>query len=97
VTRFTPSEVPVLTSFPPRHALALREVGRALAQLGRSYLGGHVELCWDDPPPPSAAAGTERVAAVRAVENVLRGGCGTVRFPLPRRWPEPTRHDTWTT
>ncbi|MFC4147657.1 hypothetical protein ACFO0M_15480 [Micromonospora mangrovi] len=85
--RFTPSDVPVLTCFPADRAAALRGAAEALARLGRADLGGCVEVSPAGPPDPRSAA-VEHLAAARAVENALRGGCGTVR--LPPRWPRPT-------
>ncbi|MFI9526050.1 hypothetical protein [Micromonospora rosaria] len=85
--RFTPSDVPVLTSCPADRTAAVRAAGRALAGMGRSYLGGHLEIS-----STAADRGTgpgERLATVRAVENVLRGGCGSVRHPSPQRWAAP--------
>jgi hypothetical protein len=88
--RFTPSEIPVLTSSPAHKTAVIRAAGRALATLGRSYLGGHLEISSDTPPHRGCAlAVSERIAAVRAVQNAMAGGCGAVRLPLPERWPGP--------
>jgi hypothetical protein len=76
--RFVPSDVPVLTCRPADRTAALRGAAEALARLGRSDLGGHLEVT----PGPAPA---ERLAAGRAVENALRGGCGTVQVPPPPR------------
>ncbi|MGC5033706.1 hypothetical protein [Micromonospora sp. DT229] len=84
--RFTPSAIPVLTCVPARHEAALRGAVEALARLGRSDLGGTLRV--SAPGPADAAA--ERLAARRAVENALHGGCGTVLLPPPR--PPSTRH-----
>ncbi|WP_146017555.1 hypothetical protein [Verrucosispora sp. ts21] len=84
--RFTPSAIPVLTCVPARHEAALRGAVEALARLGRSDLGGILRVS----APGSADAAAERLAARRAVENALHGGCGTVLLPPPR--PPSTRH-----
>lgn len=86
--RFTPSDVPVLTCFPANRTAALRGAAEALARLGRADLGGCVEVSPAGAPPDARAAAAEQLAAGRAVENALRGGCGTVR--LPARWPPPS-------
>ncbi|GGM08903.1 hypothetical protein GCM10012279_28720 [Micromonospora yangpuensis] len=85
LVRFVPSDVPVLTSCPADRTGAIRAAGRTLAEMGRSYLGGHLEIRATG--TPRLARSAERLAAVRAVQNVLRGGCGSVRFPVPPRWP----------
>ncbi|AEB46093.1 MULTISPECIES: hypothetical protein [Micromonospora] len=77
--RFTPSAIPVLTCTPARHEAALRGAAEALARLGRSDLGGSLRV--SAPGPVDAAA--ERLAARRAVENALHGGCGSVLLPPP--------------
>ncbi|MEU6024678.1 hypothetical protein [Micromonospora sp. NPDC047134] len=84
--RFTPSAIPVLSCVPARHEAALRGAAEALARLGRSDLGGILRVS----APGSADAAAERLAARRAVENALHGGCGTVLLPPPR--PPSTRH-----
>jgi len=86
--RFVPSGVPVLTCAPPDRAAALRGAAETLARLGRSDLGGHLQVSVGGPEP------AEHLAAARAVENALRGGCGIVQVPPPR-WPgtHPTDHE----
>ncbi|MCI4066938.1 hypothetical protein MRQ36_32000 [Micromonospora sp. R77] len=77
--RFTPSDVPVLTCFPVDRrrrcagpeALARRS-GRPRRLRRGEPAGG---------APDGSAAAVEQLAAGRAVENALRGGCGTVRLP----------------
>ncbi|MEV6692775.1 hypothetical protein AB0M35_15020 [Micromonospora sp. NPDC051196] len=90
--RFTPSAIPVLTCTPARHDAALRGAVEALARLGRSDLGGILRV--NAPGPADAAA--ERLAARRAVENALHGGCGSVLLPppCPPSGPHRTRQDT---
>jgi hypothetical protein len=70
--RFTPSDVPVLTSCPAHRAAAIGAAARTLCALGQSYLGGHLEISWS----PSALrhrtpVGSEYLAASRAVVRVL--------------------------
>lgn len=91
--RFTPSDLPVLTSSPHR-AAALRAISRTLAHLGRGYLGGHAEITCDAALPRGCRALTltECLAAVRAVENALTGGRGTAWLPLPGRRRRPANH-----
>ncbi|WDZ83418.1 hypothetical protein [Micromonospora cathayae] len=81
--RFVPSDVPVLTSCPADRTAAIHGAAEALARLGRSHLGGNLEVTAGARTPLA----DERLAAARAVENVLRGGCGSVQVPPPRRWP----------
>lgn len=70
--RFTPSELPVLTSYPEYKKAAIRAAGRALITMGRSYLGGHLEVFWDLPAlRGSAQAVSEYLAATWAVEHAL--------------------------
>ncbi|WP_162907792.1 hypothetical protein [Allorhizocola rhizosphaerae] len=70
--RFTPSELPVLTSHPAYKKAAIRAAGRALVTMGRSYLGGHLEVRWDLPTVSgSAMAVSEYLAATWAVEHAL--------------------------
>jgi hypothetical protein len=92
--RFTPSDLPLLTSSPHRVA-ALRAISRTLAHLGRGYLGGHAEISCDGAAPRGCRVLTltECLAAVRAVEDALAGGRGTasVRIPPSNRRPAP--HD----
>ncbi|WP_139128991.1 hypothetical protein [Micromonospora nigra] len=83
--RFTPSDVPVLTSCPADRTAAVQVVARTLARLGRSDLGGTVEVSTGGP----VNADDERAATVLAVEYALRGGCGPVQLPAPTRWPAP--------
>ncbi|MCI3222565.1 hypothetical protein [Streptomyces sp. NP-1717] len=86
--RFTPSEIPGLTSGPVHRGTAIRAAGLALAAHGRGYLGGHLEITSDAPARLGRIpAASERLATVRAVEDALRGGSGTVRLPLPGPWP----------
>ncbi|MBQ1076221.1 hypothetical protein KBX06_24130 [Micromonospora sp. C31] len=83
--RFTPSEVPVLTSCPADRTAAVQVVARTLARLGRCDLGGTVEVSASGP----VNADDERAAAVLAVEYALRGGRGAMQLPVPTRWPAP--------
>lgn len=87
--RFTPSEVPLLTSSPHR-ITTLRTVARTLASLGRGYLGGHAEITSDAPPARGcrSLAATERLVVARAVEDAIGGGRGIAWRVLPDR-----RHD----
>lgn len=84
--RFVPSDVPVLTCRPSDRTAAVRGAIDALARLGCSYLGGTLEVTSSG---PAHRAADERLAAARAVENALRGGCGSVQVPPPRSWPAP--------
>jgi hypothetical protein len=72
----------VLTSCPADRPAAIHGAAEALARLGRSHLGGNLEVTASARVPLAA----ERLAAARAVEHVLRGGCGSVQVPPPR-WP----------
>ncbi|WP_329038338.1 hypothetical protein OIE71_32250 [Streptomyces sp. NBC_01725] len=86
--RFTPSDIPGLTTGPGHRATAIRAAGLVLAAHGRGYLGGHLEITSDAPARLGRIpAASERLATVRAVEDALRGGSGTVRLPLPGPWP----------
>ncbi|MFB8349075.1 hypothetical protein [Streptomyces niveus] len=86
--RFTPSDIPGLTTGPTHRGTAIRAAGLALAAHGRGYLGGHLEITSDAPARLGRIpAASERLATVRAVEDALRGGSGTVRLPLPGPWP----------
>jgi len=70
--QFTPSDVPVLTSCPQHRAVAIGAAARTLCALGRSYLGGHLEISWN--PPASrhrTPVGSEYLAASCAVAHVL--------------------------
>ncbi len=67
---FIPSELPVLTS---DHPAALDGAALALDRMGRSHLGGVLQV-----RAPGATSDAVRLAAARAVENALRGGSGTV-------------------
>ncbi|MEO3787302.1 hypothetical protein ABGB12_28585 [Actinocorallia sp. B10E7] len=84
--RFTPSELPLLTSSPHR-AMAIRAMARTLSGLGRGYLGGHAEITSDGAPPRGcrSVALTECLAVARAVDSALRGGRGTAWLRLPDR------------
>lgn len=82
--RFTPSDIPGLTTGPAHRGTAIRAAGLVLAAQGRGYLGGHLEITSDAPARLGRIpAASERLATVRAVEDALRGGSGTVRLPLP--------------
>jgi hypothetical protein len=71
--RFTPSDVPVLTTDPVHRTAAVHAAVRMLKALGRSYLGGHLEITWSPPGSmPRTPAGSEYLAAGRAVETALR-------------------------
>ncbi|WP_330172423.1 hypothetical protein OG875_01740 [Streptomyces sp. NBC_01498] len=86
--RFTPSDLPGLTTGPGHRATAIRAAGLVLAAQGRGHLGGHLEVTSDAPARLGRIpAASERLATVRAVEDALRGGSGTVRLPLPGHWP----------
>ncbi|MDX3854837.1 hypothetical protein [Streptomyces sp. AK02-01A] len=87
--RFTPSDIPGLTSRPAHRTAVIRAAGKALDAQGRGYLGGHLEITSNAPLARGCTlAASEQLAAARAVENALHGGCGTVRLPLPDRWPD---------
>jgi len=73
--RFTPSAIPVLSCTPTGHDAAVRGAAAALARLGRSDLGGSLEVKAAGDPA------VEYLAAGRAVENALHGGCGCVLVP----------------
>ncbi|MFF2184887.1 hypothetical protein [Streptomyces sp. NPDC058155] len=86
--RFTPSDLPGLTTGPAHRGTAIRAAGLVLAAHGRGYLGGHLEITSDAPARLGRIpAASERLATVRAVEDALRGGSGAVRVPLPGPWP----------
>ncbi|WIN00187.1 hypothetical protein ACTOB_003881 [Actinoplanes oblitus] len=74
--RFIPSQIPVLTCEPAGHPAILHGAVSALARLGRSDLGGVLQV-----RAAGAAPDAIRVAAGRAVENALRGGSGWVALP----------------
>jgi len=76
--RFTPSAIPVLSCTPTGHDAAVRGAAEALARLGRSDLGGSLEVSAAGDPRNLVA---EHFAAGRAVENALHGGCGCVLLP----------------
>jgi hypothetical protein len=92
--RFTPSDLPLLTSSPHR-IMALRTIARTLAALGRGYLGGHADITSDAALPRGcrSLAVTECLAVARAVENAMEGGRGTAWLLLPDRRLRPTAHD----
>ncbi|MFY1638271.1 4'-phosphopantetheinyl transferase family protein [Solwaraspora sp. WMMB335] len=71
--RFTPSDVPVLTTSPPHRVAAVHAAVRTLNAHGRSHLGGHLEVKWSPPGSgPHTPGGSEYLAAARAVETALR-------------------------
>ncbi|MCD0449328.1 hypothetical protein LO762_09020 [Actinocorallia sp. API 0066] len=84
--RFTPSDVPLLTTSPHR-AMAIRAMARTLSTLGRGYLGGHAEITSDGVLPRGcrAAEATESQAVAHAVASALRGGRGSAWMLLPQR------------
>lgn len=84
--RFTPSELPLLTSSPHR-ALVIRAMARTLSVFGRGHLGGHAEITSDGAPPRGcrSVAVAESLVVARAVDSALRGGRGTAWLRLPGR------------
>lgn len=69
---FTPSQLPVLTVEPAHKAKAFRAAAAALAALGRSYLGGHLEVVSDVPLSRGFGSSTSDVlAAITAVRDAL--------------------------
>ena len=87
--RFTLSDLPGLTSWPPHCGAAVLAAAAALAALGLGYQGGHLEVSSRGP----AAEAAEHLAARRAVESAVRGGCGTARVAVPERAMHRTRTD----
>ncbi|WP_432828444.1 hypothetical protein [Dactylosporangium sp. CA-092794] len=65
--------MPVLTTDPVHRTAAVRAAACTLNAFGRSYLGGHLEVTWSPPGSrPRTPAGSEYLAAGRAVETALR-------------------------
>ncbi|MCP3768071.1 MULTISPECIES: hypothetical protein [unclassified Streptomyces] len=76
--RFVPSDVPVLTSTPPRADDEVRAARRTLALLGRSHLGGHLLL----PQGPGFAA-RDRAAREHAVRRAVAQAVRDAPHPAP--------------
>jgi len=84
--RFTLSDIPVLTSWPPHRPWAIRAAGAALIALGCGHLGGHLEIgLRAESSRGPALAISECLAVGRAVESAIRGGCGTARVTVANR------------